>query len=91
MPPLCGGPRFPPHLQAALVTWENPKGTVTNSDLELAATIAHQDVLVHTFDLRERTIHTGSDNTPAIYWQRKGLTTTTKPPAGLLRLQALHQ
>ena len=89
--PIVWRAPFPPQLQAALVTWENPKGTITNSDLELAATIAHQDVLVHTFDLRERTIHTGSDNTPAVYWQRKGSTTTTKPPAGLLRLQALHQ
>ena len=50
-----------------------------------------KDVFVHTFDLRERTINTGSDNTPTIYWQRKGSTTTTKNPAELLRIQALHQ
>jgi len=78
--PIVWREPFPPHLQAALVSFDNPKGTVTNSDLELAATIAHQDVLVHTFDLHERTIHTGSDNTPAVYWQRKGRLPPPKPP-----------
>ena len=32
-----------------------------------------------------------SDNVAAVYWLRKGSTTTTKPPAYLLRLQAFHQ
>ena len=82
---------FPPYIQDALVSWDNPAGSVTNSDLELAASIAHQDVLIHAFNLRERTIHTGSDNTPTVYWQHKGSTTTAKAPARLLRLQALHQ
>jgi hypothetical protein len=89
--PILWRSPFPPYIQDALVSWDNPAGSVTNSDLELAASIAHQDVLVHAFDLRERTIHTGSDNTPTVYWQRKGSTTTAKAPARLLRLQALHQ
>jgi hypothetical protein len=66
-------------------------GTITNLNLELDATIAHQDVLVNTFDLHVCTIHTGSDNTPAVDWQRKGSTTTTKAQAVLLHLQAIHQ
>ena len=82
---------FPPYIQDALVSWDNPTGSVTNSDLELTASIAHQDVLINTFDLQERTIHTGSDNTPMVFWQSKGSTTTTKAPARLLWLQALHQ
>ena len=89
--PILWRSPFPPHIQAALVSWENPTGTVSNSDLELAASVAHNDVLVNAFDLRERTIHTGSDNTPTVYWQRKGSTTSAKAPARLLRLQALHQ
>jgi hypothetical protein len=80
--PIMWRKPFPSHIQATLVSWDKSTGTITNSDLELAATIAQQDVLVNTFDLRERTIHTGSDNIPAVYWQRKGSTTTTKARQG---------
>ena len=82
---------FPPHIVNALVSYTNPLGTITNSDLELAGTIAHHDVLAHQADIRELTIHNLHDNTPAMFWQRKGSTTTTKAAAYLLRLQSLHQ
>jgi hypothetical protein len=89
--PLLWRAPFPLAIQRALVSSSNPSGTITNSDLELAGTIAQHDVLVHHADCRERTIHTLTDNTPALAWQTKGSTTTTGPPAYLLRLQALHQ
>ena len=57
---------FPPDITGNVVSWDNPQGTVTNSDLELAGTIAHHDVLVHQTDVRERTIHTLCDNTPTV-------------------------
>jgi hypothetical protein len=82
---------FPTTIQCSVVSSSNPAGSVTNSDLELAGTIAHHDVLVHHVDCRERTVHTLTDNTPALAWQSKGSTTTTGVPAYLLRLQALHQ
>ena len=82
---------FPPAIQHALVSWTNPTGTITNSDLELAGTIAQHDVIAHMFPLTERTIGTLTDNTPALAWQTKGSTTTTGPAAYLLWLQALHQ
>jgi hypothetical protein len=82
---------FPLSIQQQLVSFTNPTGTVTNSDLELAGVIAHQDVLAQTFDIRESTTATLSDNTPAVFWSRKGSTTTMKAPAFLLRLSSLHQ
>ena len=82
---------FPSKIRQQLVSFENPTGDVTNSDLELAATVAHHDVLTANFDLREHTIHSFHDNTPAQYWQRKGSTTTLGPAASLLRLQSHHQ
>ena len=42
-------------------------------------------------DVREHTVHTYSDNVASVFWLRKGSTTTTAPPAHLLRLQALQQ
>ena len=89
--PLLWRAPFPPQVVLQLITHSNPTGTITNSDLELAGTIAHHDVLAHYADVRERTTHNLHDNTPAVFWQRKGSTTTTKAAAYLLRLQSLHQ
>lgn len=81
----------PKSIQRKLVSFTNPKGTVTNSDLELAASVLHHDVLVEVADLREHTVHTFHDNTPTKYWQRKGSATTLGPAASLLRIQSFHQ
>jgi hypothetical protein len=97
--PLSGGGHqpvlwrapFDQPTQQSLVSWTNPTGTISNSDLELAGTIAQHDVVTHALDTREKTVYTLSDNTPAAAWQSKGSTTTTGPAAYLLRLQALHQ
>jgi hypothetical protein len=83
--------RFPPDIISDLVTFENPRGRTTNSDLELAATIVQHDVLATNYDVRERTLHTATDNTPTLFWHRRGSISTNTTPAYLLRLQALHQ
>ena len=90
-PPLLWRSEFPTKIQAALISDINPKGTITNSDLELAGQIAEQDILVQQRDCRERTLTTLTDNIPTRSWQRKGSTTTLGPAAYLLRLHALHQ
>lgn len=89
--PLLWRSPFPEAVQRDIVSSSNPTGGITNSDLELAGTIAQHDVLVHQVDCRERTIHTLTDNTPALAWQQKGSATTDGVPAYLLRLQAIHQ
>lgn len=89
--PILWRAPFPPSITSNLVSFDNPSGTITNSDLELAGTIAQHDVLNQVADVRECTIATLTDNTPAQAWQTKGSTTTTGPAAYLLRLQALHQ
>jgi len=78
LPPECPSWREPPHppmvwrapfpkiVQESLVSEANRSGSISNSDLELAGTIAHNDVLVHQVDCRERTTATLCDNTPAV-------------------------
>ena len=78
-------------IQRELVSFRNPHGTITNSDLELCGNIAHHDVVAQIADLRERTMTTLSDNVANVYWLRKGSTTTIGPAAYLLRLQSHHQ
>lgn len=82
---------FPTEVAQDIVSFTNPRGKLTNSELELLATVAHHDILVQEIDVRERTIYTLTDNTAAQAWQSKGSSTTTGPVAYLLRAQALHQ
>ena len=88
--PILWRQSFPKHVTQQLVSFDNPKGRITNSDLELAGTLAHHDVLVASTRVTESTVHTLSDNDPTVHWQTKGSTTTIGPAAYLLRLQALH-
>jgi hypothetical protein len=89
--PLVWRVPFPSDVQKRVVTIENPHGCITNSDLELAASILHLDVATSNFAERLHTIAVLSDNSPTVYWQQKGSTTTTKATSYLLRVQALHQ
>jgi hypothetical protein len=90
-PPVVWRLPFPADVQAKLASADNPSGTITNSDLELAATIIQHDVTCQLYDTRERTIHTSTDNRAAQAWQTRKSTTTNSAPAFLLRLQAIHQ
>jgi hypothetical protein len=82
---------FPPRIQRKLVSSSNMHGTITNSDLELAGTVAHDDVLASTVSVSHLTTCNLSDNTPAVAWRNKGSTTTTGPAAYLLQVSSLHQ
>ena len=82
---------FPPEIRNQLVTFENPDGEINNSDLELADSYLHHEAIVHNYGVRERTISSHADNTPTVYWQRKGAVTSISAPARILRLQALYQ
>ena len=74
--PIVWRERFPASIQSELVSTSNPRGRITNSDLELAGQLAHLDVLTQHNDCRERTVSTLTDNISARSWQRKGSTTT---------------
>jgi hypothetical protein len=68
--PLVWRQRFPTAVQRNLASTNNPHG-VTNSDLELAATIMQHDAICHTYDVRECTLHTGTDNQATQVWQQR--------------------
>ena len=82
---------FPDDIQECLVTWTNPNRDITNSELELAGTVVHCDVIAANFSIGKMTIGTPcNNNMPTVFWNGKGLATTLGPVAQLLRLQALH-
>ena len=63
---------FPPDIIARLVSSDNPTGNITNSDLEQAGGVWHHMVLANQRDIRERTVQSACDNTPAVSRFRKG-------------------
>jgi hypothetical protein len=89
--PFLWRSRFQDAIINRLVTSSNRGGDITNSDLELAGSVAQHDIIAQHFDTRGHTLHNFHENTAAVWWQCKGSTTTTKAAAYLLRLQSLHQ
>ena len=90
-PPLLWRQPFTVEVQRQVVGVNCPRGQITNSDLELAATVAQQAVLANCYPVEKTTTHTFCDNTPAVAWQQKGSTTSKGAAAYLLRVAALHQ
>ena len=90
--PVLWRSRFPQMIQEAIVSASNPHGTITNSDLELAGAIAHDDILASALPITSHVSTCSfSDNTPAVAWKAKGSTTTSGAAAYLLQLSALHR
>jgi Reverse transcriptase (RNA-dependent DNA polymerase). len=89
--PLLWRLQWPESVQSHLITDQNPNGTISISDLELAGGLLHLDILSRHFDVRERTILSKTDNLAALFWQRKGSTTSDNVPPYLLRLLGMHQ
>ena len=83
--------RFPSHVTSDLVTFENPHGSINNSQLELAGAIAHNDVLQQAVNCTGRTTVPLGDNIATTAWQHKGSASTSGPTAYLLRINSLHQ
>jgi hypothetical protein len=90
-PPLVWRWSLPKPFQDQMVSDRNRSGNLTNSDIELAGTLAQQAILTDNFDCRERNIAIYCDNTPAVSWRRKGSVTTPGPASYLLREASLHQ
>ena len=90
--PILWRARFPDSIQSQLVSYDNPAGTITNSDLELAGAVAHDDVLVQALPPSPHlSTCTFSDNTPAVAWKHKGSTSTRGAAAYILQTAALHK
>ncbi|KAL7479655.1 hypothetical protein ACHAW6_005380 [Cyclotella cf. meneghiniana] len=48
--------QWPDYIKQQLVTEDNPNGTITNSDLELAGGMLHLEALTQRFDITKRTV-----------------------------------
>ena len=64
--------------QDSLVSASNPDGAAHNCDLELAGTIAHDDVLASTVPVTHLTLCSFCDNTPSDHGERRKVRPTPK-------------
>ena len=89
--PILWRQRFPKDIQQRLISWNNPTGDVTNSDLELVGVLAQHDVAAQQFDVRHTTVATRNDNSSAVSWSLRSSTSRDDIAAYLLRLFSLHR
>jgi hypothetical protein len=84
-PPLAFCIPFPPSIANRLITNSNPKGTLNNSEFELAALVLGTAVLAPHVARTPVSVLCGSDNSAAVHWCRQGSTSSKGPTACLLR------
>ena len=68
--------QFPNDVPVSLVSSENPTNQVTNSELELAASMIHHTLMSDCYNVQERTNLSQIDNTESLWCQQKGSTTS---------------
>jgi hypothetical protein len=71
LPPTVWSVQFPLDIQQRIVSQSNPKGDLTNSDLELAAVVIGQMAVAQITSMTHTRCLTFSDNTPTVSWATK--------------------
>jgi hypothetical protein len=81
--PVVWRMEWPEDIRNNVVSFDNPHGTITNSDLEMAGMVLHYLVLEHLVDLRHVHVAAWCNNTPTVSWTNK-LSSSKSPTAGRL-------
>jgi hypothetical protein len=85
MPPVVWRVGFPLDIAQDVVSLSNPHGSITNSDLELAAEILAVGVLIaKALIIKHQQIGTLCDNSPTVSWIEKFASKSRSPTAGRL-------
>ena len=82
---------FPTAIPEYLISWNNPNGKITNSDLEIAGSMLYRACMEDCYYIRERTTLAWKENMAGLWCNQKSLATSTSPPDHLLMMQASHQ
>ena len=90
-PPTVFRLRWPPDVTAAVVSFDNPKGSVTNSDLEMAGLLLLWLCVEGVCGpIKDRHIAMFSDNSPTVSWVERMATRQSRISAQLVRALALR-
>ena len=85
--------QWPDDITKRLVSFSNPKGDITNSDLEMAGVLLAWLVLeqLAPISLQHSTVGIFCDNTPAVSWSNRLQSSKSIVAGHLLRVLALRQ
>ena len=81
--PVVWRVEWPDDIRQQVVSFDNPSGTLTNSDLEMVGMVLHYLVLKHLVALKHVHIVAWCDNTPTVSWTNK-LSSSKSAVAGRL-------
>lgn len=85
MNPLVWHLPFPDDIKNNVVSFDNPKGSITNSDLELAAEVFALAVILNKAPIiKHQALGTLCDNTPTVSWVARMASKATSPISGRL-------
>ena len=90
LPPVVWRVEWPDDIRAMVVSSNNPTGTITNSDLEMAAMLLHFLVLEHLVCLKHVHVAAWCDNTPTVSWTNKLSSSKSMVASRLTRALALR-
>ena len=88
--PVVWRVKWPQDVRDALITWDNPNGKITNSDLEMAAELLGWLVLESLVPLRHEHVGLCSDNSATVAWQMRGASRRSVAANRLLRVLAIR-
>jgi hypothetical protein len=93
LPPTVWRIQWHADITTAVISDSNPTGTLTNSDLEMAAVLIQQSVLDSLVSMRHKAALIHSNNTPSVSWVTKMATkaATSNAAHRLLRGLAIRQ
>ena len=69
--PIVWRVHFDHAISSQVVSDKNPRGRLTNSDLEMAAVLMHYMILQQHVNLRYVRAGVFSDNTPTVAWSKR--------------------
>lgn len=81
---------WPADIRNNVVSFSNPRGTITNSDLEMAGMLAHYLVLEHLVALKHVHVAAWCDNTPTVSWTNKLSSSRSQVAGRLTRALAMR-
>ncbi|KAL7522296.1 hypothetical protein ACHAWF_000302, partial [Thalassiosira exigua] len=88
--PIVWRLHWPDEVVRRLVTFDNPDGDITNSDLEMAAEVLGWLVLEANAPKRHAHVGVCSDNLATVYWQLKGASKRSAVANRILRVLAVQ-
>jgi hypothetical protein len=91
VPPTVFRLQWPPDISNALVSFDNPRGSITNSDLEMAGLLLLWLCLEGVApNLAHKHVALFSDNSPSVSWVTKMASKKSRVAAQLVRALALR-